>query len=75
MILSVIIPNFNEENTLEIIVEKVIAQKKNIDLEIIVVDDFSSDKSKEILNKLKSKGKIDHLIYLFSCCFSKNAIN
>ena len=62
MLLSVIIPNYNEEKTIEIIVEKVIAQKKNIDLEIIVVDDFSSDKSKEILNKLKSKGKIDHLI-------------
>ena len=62
MLLSVIIPNYNEEKTIEIIVEKVIAQKKNIDLEIIVVDDFSSDKSKEILNRLKSKGKIDHLI-------------
>ena len=62
MLLSVIIPNYNEEKTIEIIVEKVIAQKKNIDLEIIVVDDFSSDKSKEILNRLKSKDKIDHLI-------------
>ena len=58
MLLSVIIPNYNEERTIEIIVEKVIAQKKNIELEIIVVDDFSSDKSKEILNKLKSKVRL-----------------
>ena len=62
MILSVVIPNYNEENTIESIVHKVIDQKKFIDLEIIVVDDFSSDRSREILKKLKSTGKIDHLI-------------
>ena len=46
MLLSVIIPNYNEEKTLEII-NKVV-NKENINLEIIVVDDFSSDKSREI---------------------------
>ena len=47
MLLSVIIPNYNEEKTLEIIINKVVKQKENINLEIIVVDDFSSDKSRE----------------------------
>ena len=63
MLLSVIIPNYNEEKTLEIIINKVVKQKENINLEIIVVDDFSSDKSREILKKLKSIEKIDHLIF------------
>ena len=62
MLLSVIIPNYNEERTIKKIIYKVYEQKKFINLEILVVDDFSSDKSKEILNKLKSEGKIDHLI-------------
>ena len=62
MLLSVIIPNYNEERTIKKIIYKVYEQKKFINLEIVVVDDFSSDKSKEILNKLKSEGKIDHLI-------------
>ena len=52
MLLSVIIPNYNEEKTLEIIINKVVKQKENINLEIIVVDDFSSDKSREILKNL-----------------------
>ena len=58
MLLSVIIPNYNEEKTLEIIINKVVKQKENINLEIIVVDDFSSDKSREILKKLKSIEKL-----------------
>ena len=62
MLLSVIIPNYNEERTIENIIYKVCEQKKFIDLEIIVVDDFSSDNSIEILKKLKSKEIINHLI-------------
>ena len=49
MLLSVVIPNYNEENTIERIVHKVIDQKKFINLEIIVVDDFSLDRSREFL--------------------------
>lgn len=62
MLLSVIIPNYNEERTIKDIIYKVNEQKKFIDLEIIVVDDFSSDNSIEILKKLKSKEIINHLI-------------
>ena len=46
--LSVIIPVFNEKNTILKIIEK-IENLKNIDKEIIIVDDFSNDSTKEIL--------------------------
>lgn len=59
--LSIIIPCFNEERTIEKIITKInhIAKYKK---EIIVIDDFSSDKSFEILNGLHKESKIQHLI-------------
>ena len=64
MKLSVIIPVYNEEETIYELIHQVKNQKKNIILEIIVVDDFSSDETRQILNKLKDKNLIDHLIFL-----------
>jgi glycosyltransferase involved in cell wall biosynthesis len=49
--LSVIIPSFNEEKTLEEIIKKV--NGTGLVKEIIVVDDGSEDNSMEILDKLK----------------------
>ena len=55
MKLSIIIPCFNEENTIREIIEK-INNRVKIDKEIIVVDDFSSDKTRHLLqNDLKDK--------------------
>tara|TARA_B100000989_G_C19501728_1_gene454591 strand:+ start:100 stop:801 length:702 start_codon:yes stop_codon:yes gene_type:complete len=55
---SVVIPCFNEENTIEKVVTKVLNQKDIVD-EVIVIDDNSSDKSKEIINKIsKENSKI-----------------
>ena len=48
MKISIIIPCFNEENTIEKIVNK-IPDLKNLDLEIILVDDNSTDGSKNII--------------------------
>ena len=59
MKLSVIIPLFNEEKTiLEILkrIEKVKIPK--IEKEIIIVDDFSTDGTREILKRLKNRYKI-----------------
>ena len=42
MKVSIIIPCFNEEKTIEKIIEKVL-NLKDINLEIIVIDDGSSD--------------------------------
>ena len=61
MLLSIIIPVFNEVNTIEQILKKVRNQKiKNI--EIIVVDDCSTDGTKKIL-KTKLFKDIDKIIY------------
>ena len=55
MKISVIIPCFNEENTIKKIVEKV-KENSNFSLEIIIIDDYSSDKTIEIIeNDLKTK--------------------
>ena len=60
MKLSIIIPCFNEERTIKEIIEK-ITSLNDIEKEIIVIDDNSSDNSKSILqNDLKDK--IDQLI-------------
>ena len=51
MKLSIIIPCFNEENTIKIIIEKVL-KFSLFDKEIIIVDDCSTDQSREIIKKL-----------------------
>lgn len=51
MKLSVVIPVYNEEKTIIEIIKNV--QDVNIDKEIIIVDDGSTDKTKEILQGLK----------------------
>lgn len=58
MILSAIIPVFNEENTISNILNKVsqIRLPSGIKKEIIVVDDGSTDSSKLKVKSLKSKG-------------------
>lgn len=53
MKLSIIIPVYNEEKTIEEILKKVINEKiPGIEKEIIVVDDGSTDKTREKLNNI-----------------------
>lgn len=60
-LLSVVIPAYNEENTIETIINQVLKSGvKN--QEIIVVDDCSNDKTRVILQKLFKAKKIDQLI-------------
>lgn len=54
--LSVIIPVYNELPTIKIIIEKV--QAVNLPKEIIIVDDCSTDGTREILKKLKGDNLI-----------------
>ena len=61
MKLSIIIPCFNEEKTIEKIVNKVNETCKYLN-EIIVIDDKSTDNSLDILNKLLHEKKINLLI-------------
>ena len=51
MKLSIVIPCFNEEKTLKTIVERVL-EFKDLETEIIIVDDCSTDKSKLIIEDL-----------------------
>src|SRR5262249_3113598 len=51
--LSIVIPCYNEEATLERSVDRVLAiQDETLELELIVVDDCSKDKSLEIARRL-----------------------
>ena len=54
--LSVIIPVYNEENTIKRIIDKVKKVKlSGIKKEIIIVDDFSSDNTRNILKNIKDR--------------------
>ena len=54
--LSVIIPVYNEEKTIKRVIDKVkMVQLKNIVKELVVVDDSSTDNTKDILKELKDK--------------------
>ena len=61
MKISIIIPCYNEESTIKEILRKVHAQSK-FNKEIIVIDDFSSDNTREIL-KNEINAQIDKLIF------------
>lgn len=52
MKISVVMPVFNEENTIREIIDKV--QNINIEKEIIIVDDCSTDKTRDVLRSLKA---------------------
>src|SRR5476649_1281830 len=56
VMLSVVIPCYNEENTLENCIKRVLAiQDAMLELELIVVDDCSKDKSLEIARQLADR--------------------
>ena len=51
---SIILPTYNSENTIERAISSVIFQNVN-DWELIIIDDKSTDKTYEILNKYKKQ--------------------
>ena len=61
MLLSVLIPCFNEKKTIEKIVDK-INRLENLDLEIIIIDDNSIDGTRDIL-KNKIKNQVSQIIF------------
>ena len=56
---AVLLSTYNGENYLTQLIESVLAQK-NVELNLIVRDDGSSDKTIEILNKYQSEGKLEY---------------
>ena len=63
MKLSIIIPCYNEENTIKIIVEKVL-KFSLYDKEIIIVDDCSTDQSRKIITNLAEDTSIIKYFFL-----------
>ena len=61
MKLSIIIPCFNEKNTIGNIIDIVNTVKLDIEKEIIIVDDFSTDGTPDILKTLADK--VSKIIY------------
>lgn len=65
--LSIIIPCYNEENSIERILNEIsLIQFENIEKEIIVVDDFSKDNTRSILDSIKDKYKIKLILKEFN---------
>ena len=60
MKLSVIIAAYNERETIEEVIQRIRAV--TIDTEIVVVDDGSSDGTRDVLQRLRDQGKVDVLV-------------
>jgi len=62
--LSIIIPAYNEERTIHLILNKVLAVKlaNNIQKEIILVNDCSKDKTKEAIEKYISDHASENIV-------------
>ncbi len=61
LILSVVIPCYNEIDTVEELLRKV--RELPLRMEVIVVDDGSTDGTRDLLEKLRDEGLIDQLIF------------
>ena len=61
MIISVIIPCYNEKNTIEKIIDR-IKQLKDLEIEIIIIDDYSTDGTREILKK-KIQNRVSKILF------------
>lgn len=56
--ISIVIPCFNEIRTIDIILKKVIAVSLPCEREIIIVDDYSTDGTRDYLNKIDQTNEI-----------------
>ena len=64
--ISIIIPTYNEESTISIIVDKIInlALIDNIKKEIIIVNDSSTDNTDKIVENIIAKQKENEIVYI-----------
>src|SRR6476620_1880060 len=62
MLISVIVPNYNHEKFLRRRIESILAQTYT-NFEIIILDDCSTDNSREIIEQYHSNQKVSNIIY------------
>lgn len=55
MKVSVVIPCYNEINTIEAIIKQVLAADLPVDRELVIVDDFSTDGTRDFLHRLENE--------------------
>jgi glycosyltransferase involved in cell wall biosynthesis len=60
--ISIIIPNYNHEPFLDQRIQSVLNQTYQ-DFEVIILDDCSSDNSREVIEKYRTHPKVSHVIY------------
>ena len=60
-LLTVLIPAFNEENTIRAILERLAAAELGVEYEVVVVDDGSTDRTRDLLGELADEGLIHRL--------------
>ena len=63
---SIIIPLYNEENTIIKLLKKICSLKR-IKLEIIIINDGSTDKSLNLITQFKKKNKIKIISHKKNC--------
>ena len=61
-VVSVIIPNYNHSKYLKKRIDSVLEQTYK-DFELIILDDFSTDNSKDIINLYKDNSHVSHIVY------------
>ena len=59
---SVLIPVFNRVNTIKDAIESVLSQQTNFNFNLLVVDNYSTDGTTELLKPYAERGKIIHMI-------------
>jgi len=63
MKVSIVMPCYNEINTIDTIIKQVLAVELPIDRELVIVDDFSTDGTRELLQDLQNdNGDIIHVV-------------